>query len=80
MGEKEGSKRGLFLSKLWNIHFQVKHLTGTAVKMEGRVSWAAFVHAPNTSSADTVSGMNGKGVEARRKVRVSRVVGMVNAV
>lgn len=64
MGEEIGSKRGLFHGKLWDVHFQVKHLTGTAVKMEGPVSWAAFVHAPNTSLADTVSGMNGKGMAA----------------
>lgn len=32
--------------------------------MEGPVSWAAFVHVPKTSLADTANMMNRKGKEA----------------
>lgn len=54
-------QRGLFLGKLWNIHFQVKHWSGIAVKMEEPASLAAFVPARNPSLADIVNTMNGRG-------------------
>lgn len=60
-------QRGLFLGKLWNIHFQVKHWTGIAVKMEEPVFLATFVPARNTSLADTANMINGRGKGADMK-------------